>query len=508
MKFRLPDRACIYPEANTDTDIIIEEDSNSADIYIKSFLPLDAVELVWNLSESEMRNEPVKVMGDAWERSYADLRWGTPDGERVMPWYYAVSNGSDSDMSYSGRYTECFGVGVLPDAMCSWKYDCKTIKLFMDMKNGGASVNLEGKTIHAAKIIFSEYFDISAFKALCEFCKEMSPAPLKTDRIIYGSNNWYYAYGKSSKEDILKDTELIASICSGNKNKPYMVIDDGWQPNPTNPPWVPNEKFVDMKELADNMKQAGVIPGIWVRYLSDEKNALNFPDIAKRGERKNRLDPTHPLVKEFIANTTKELVGFGYELIKHDFSTFDICRQWGRNMKKYVCFGDEGFYDENKTTAQIIKEFYQLILKNAGDALILGCNTVSHLSPGYVHASRIGDDTSGIDFKRTVDYGVNTLAFRLCQNHSFYIADADCIGITDKISWAQNSRWLKLLSESGTPLFASSKPEDISAEIFNDLKTAFSHADAQNDELIPLDWMENRVPRRYMINGKEYNFSE
>lgn len=508
MKFRLPDSVSVYPETNTDSDIIIEEEADSADVYIKSISPLDAVMLEWQLSDSEMRKEPVKVMGDAWERSYADLHWDTPDGKRIMPWYFAVSNGSDSSKSYSGRYTECFGVGVLPDAMCSWEYNGKTIKLFMDVRNGGVAVKLDGRKIHAAKIIFSEYYDISAFDALCEFCKEMSPAPLKTDKIIYGSNNWYYAYGKSSKEDILKDTQLIASLCKGNKNQPYMVIDDGWQPNATNPPWTPNSKFGDMKKLADEMKQAGVIPGIWLRFLCDEKSALSLPQEAKRGKSKDRLDPTHPLVKEFIISTTKQIAGWGYELIKHDFSTFDICGQWGRDMNEFVCCGDEGFYDKSKTTAQIIKDFYKLILENAGEALILGCNTVSHLSPGLVHASRIGDDTSGVDWKRTVDYGVNTLSFRLCQNHSFYIADADCIGITNKIDWAKNSRWLKLLSESGTPLFASSKPSDINSDIFKELKAAFSHADAQNDRLIPLDWMENKVPHRYMINGKEYIFAE
>lgn len=55
----------------------------------------------------------VKVLGDAWERGYGDLRRLPVDSDRCMPWYMAASNGSDSQRDPTGRLTECFGVGVL-----------------------------------------------------------------------------------------------------------------------------------------------------------------------------------------------------------------------------------------------------------------------------------------------------------------------------------------------------------------------------------------------------------
>ena len=43
--------------------------------------------------------------------------------------------------------------------------------------------------------------------------------------------------------------------------------------------------------------------------------------------------------------------------------------------------------------------------------------------------------------------GVNTLAFRLCHK-AFYVPDADCVGITEKIDWKLNREWLKIVANS------------------------------------------------------------
>lgn len=88
---------------------------------------------------------------------------------------------------------------------------------------------------------------------------------------------------------------------------------------------------------------------------------------------------------------------------------------------------------------------YETILENAGDIVIMGCNTLSHLCAGLVHINRTGDDTSGREWERTRRLGVNTMAFRLCQNNRFYVADADCAGITPAVPWSYNKQWVRLL---------------------------------------------------------------
>ena len=47
--------------------------------------------------------------------------------------------------------------------------------------------------------------------------------------------------------------------------------------------------------------------------------------------------------------------------------------------------------------------------------------------------NRTGDDTSGLQWERTRQIGINALAFRLPQNGSFYATGADCAGISDTI---------------------------------------------------------------------------
>lgn len=502
-----PDKISFIADGTTDrTEVTLSCSKNRTDVNIRSYDNISFVILTWKIVSSK---EDVKVLGDAWERSYADLEWKVPDYSRVMPWYFAVSNGSDSNTEYKGRFTECAGVMVQPNAMCSWQYSRDTVTLNLDIRNGGMPINLNGRTLKAATIVTGEYSDVSAFSALKSFCRELSPSPLAYDKIIYGSNNWYYAYGKSSREEIISDTKLVAGLCVNSKQKPFMVIDDGWQPIPTNPPWVGSEKFGDMKTLADEMRNAGVIPGIWVRYLNDEEFKLDLPDEARRGRNKMYLDPTHPAVKEHIRKTTEDIVSWGYKLIKHDYSTFDITGLWGKDMDMRVTPDGEGFCNRTKTTAEIIKEFYAEILKYAGDAAVLGCNTVSHFCAGLAHANRIGDDTSGREWKRTLEMGVNTLAFRLCQNGSFYICDADCVGIMGPIDWKYNSQWLDLVANSGTSLFVSCKPSEAHGDVKNDLTEEFVPASVQSDELIPLDWMETKTPSRYLINGelREYKWN-
>ena len=101
--------------------------------------------------------------------------------------------------------------------------------------------------------------------------------------------------------------------------------------------------------------------------------------------------------------------------------------------------------------------------------------------------------------------GVNTLAFRLCHK-AFYVPDADCVGITEKIDWKLNREWLKIVANSGTALFVSPKPDVLNDEIISDLTKAYAINSIQEDQLKPLDWMENSCPERWLLNGNEMTF--
>jgi len=469
------------------------------------------IRLRWNFTCDEERNEPVRILGDEWERGYGSMEWRGIVTERNMPWVCAVSNGTDSNPDVSGRFTECFGVMVRPSAFCMWRYDKHGVTLDIDVRNGGSGVLLGGRSLEVCEILFGEYRDMSAFAALCAYYKTLCIDPIFPKHPVYGSNNWYYAYGNSSHEEILADTDFVLARCGQQENIPFMVIDDGWQPNRVDGPWhCGNEKYPDMKELADAMKTKGVRPGIWIRYLADQARQTKGITQEMRLPRDDKyLDPSHPAVLELVKRDTKRIVEeWGYRLIKHDYSTYDLFGSWGFEINGFPAKDGWHFFDRSRTSAEIISDFYRTIRAAAGDdVIVLGCNVIGHLAAGLVEMNRTGDDTSGREWERTRRLGVNTLAFRMMHHKAFYDVDADCVGVMGLIPWSLNRRWLRVLSVSGTPLFVSYKPDLYDEAAFADLAEAFARSAKQTDELIPLDWMENTCPEKWLLNGEEIEFN-
>jgi alpha-galactosidase len=222
------------------------------------------------------------------------------------------------------------------------------------------------------------------------------------------------------------------------------------------------------------------------------------------------LDPTVPENLERIGGDIRLFRRWGYELIKHDFSTWDLAGRWGFQMGDSITEDGWSFEDRSKTNAEILKDIYKAVSDAAEGAVIIGCNTVGHLIAGYAHIQRTGDDTSGREWSRTRKMGINTLAFRACQNRMFFALDADCVGITEHIPWRLNAQWLDLLAKSGTPLFVSAMREAIGPSQKKALKAAFSTASAQLPTAEPLDWMDTSCPRKWKLAGDkvEFNWSE
>jgi alpha-galactosidase len=160
-----------------------------------------------------------------------------------------------------------------------------------------------------------------------------------------------------------------------------------------------------------------------------------------------------------------------------------------------------------RTTAEVIDELYGTIRTAARDALIIGCNTVSHLSAGHFEICRVGDDTSGTEWGRTWKMGVNSLAFRAAQQGAFYVADADCVGVTTSIPWALNKQWLDLLARSGTMLFVSLAPDALGAEQKADLTRAMAMASVSQPIAEPLDWQRTNSPEQWRLMGGAHAFA-
>lgn len=451
------------------------------------------IKLRWN---NLSWDKNVRFLGDAWERGYGDMEWKGMNPNRFMPWYFCAKSEAKSI---------CYGVKVRPSAMCFWQVDSLGMTLFLDVRCGGSGVNLKGRVIKLADVIACEMRDCTSFEAMQEFCGQMCEDPILPKYPVYGSNNWYYAYGKSSESEILADCDYILNLTKDIENKPYMVIDDCWQEHHrlneyNGGPWTKgNEKFPDMKALADKLVQKGVRPGIWVRLLlNEDENIKNEWRLSHN----NCIDPTNPEALNYIKEDIKRICNWGYTLIKHDFSTFDLFGKWGFQMSPLVTDDGWHFYDDSLTSAEVVKLLYKAILDASveasnGETLILGCNTIGHLGAGYMHINRTGDDTSGVIWERTRFMGVNTLAFRLPQHGKFYEIDADCVGIDGGISWSMNKQWADVLAKSGTPLFISIRPNILDETEKQELHEILKVASKQEHHVIPVDWEETTCPEHW-----------
>lgn len=451
------------------------------------------IKLRWN---NLSWDKNVRFLGDAWERGYGDMEWKGMNPNRFMPWYFCAKSEAKS---------VCYGVKVRPSAMCFWQVDSLGMTLFLDVRCGGSGVNLKGRVIKLADVIACEMRDCTSFEAIQEFCGQMCEDPILPKYPVYGSNNWYYAYGKSSESEILADCDYILNLTKDIENKPYMVIDDCWQEHHrlneyNGGPWTKgNEKFPDMKALADKLVKKGVRPGIWVRLLlNEDENIKNEWRLSHN----NCIDPTNPEALNYIKEDIKRICNWGYTLIKHDFSTFDLFGKWGFQMSPLVTDDGWHFYDDSLTSAEVVKLLYKAILDASveasnGETLILGCNTIGHLGAGYMHINRTGDDTSGVIWERTRFMGVNTLAFRLPQHGKFYEIDADCVGIDGGILWSMNKQWADVLAQSGTPLFISVRPNILNETEKQELHEILKVASKQEHHVIPVDWEETTCPEHW-----------
>ncbi|MFT8358335.1 hypothetical protein [Bifidobacterium aquikefiri] len=474
----------------SDTQIVVSPDESSTSVTLSSRQTgIKIVSLRWNLSMPK----DALYLGDEWERGYGTMGFHNLLSNRFMPWYFIASQ-ADGGFGY--------GVRVRPNAMCFWQIDAEGITLVLDVRNGGMGVQLHGEHLELATIIARKYENATAMQTAQQFCSALCDDPLLPNKPVYGSNNWYYAYGDSTERDIMQDTDYLAKLSEGNDNRPYMIIDDGWQihhriNNYNGGPWREgNSRFPDMQRLADYMRDKSIKPGIWTRLLLNDD-----PEIPCSWRLKTNgcLDPSCPDALEYIAEDIRTMCGWGYRLLKHDFSTFDLFGLWGFQMNPYVTHDGWHLYDRTITNAQMVKRFYARIHEETArfGALVLGCNTIGHLGAGLMHIQRAGDDTSGIDWERTRQMGINTLAFRLPQHRRFFDIDADCIGIGPTIDWKFNRQWAEVVANSGTPFFFSAKPESLTPAMEEDLRKALRTASIGGVHAIPLDWQQTDCPESW-----------
>jgi len=461
--------------------------------------PISKVELVWNVALPK----DAKIYGGEWERTYANAGWYRMDDKSAphkgwKPWYFLVNDGTRTDG---------YGLVVQPNAFGAWKVEPERVALSLDLRAGSSPVELKGRTLAACSLVARRgEKDETPFAAGHEFCKKMCPRPRLPKGPIYGYNDWNCSYGTSTATNFLADAGFVVSLAKDEKVRPYVVVDDGWQRGKhgdgkakAKDRWAGVNKFwgMGMDEFARRVKAMNARPGLWYRpFLPDD-------GLKNKGL---PIDPTDPGLEKRVRADMARFVKWGFELVKADFITYDWNCKWGDSCADSPVARElPEWRDRSRTTAEVVKGLYMALREEAGDKMvIIGCNALDHFAAGLFEIQRTGDDTSGREWKRTRNMGVNTLGMRAIHHNTFYAVDGDCFGLTktDIIPWRLNSQWLDLVSRSGTALFVSWKRNLTTPEIRKALEEALRRAAKVQPLGEALDWMENVRPVRWRFGDE------
>lgn len=452
--------------------------------------------LALTLRWDEKAREGTLCLGDHWERAYGDLEWRGLVPNRAMPWYF---------LSLEGDRVSGYGVKTPPAAFCFWQRDASGITLSLDLRNGGSAADLRGRPVAVCTVVWHAGMPgQSIHEAGQALCRRMCPKPRLPASPLYGLNDWNYAYGHNTASGILRDADLIASLAPRGDARPHIVIDDGWQDR---------SRFPDMTHLAGEIRGRNLHPGLWIRPLRAPREGTPGPLLpaarfGRNGEKPApAFDPTHPEGLQQVLRSVADPVGWGYTLLKHDFSTWELFGRWGSHMGDQITAEGWNFHDPTRTNAEIVTGFYRALRQAAGEqTTLLGCNTVGHLSAGIFESQRIGDDTSGRDWERTRRMGVNALAQRACQHRTFFHIDPDCVAITRDVGWNETRAWMDVVARTGTSLFLSPAPEAVTPEAKAAMRDAMTLV-VQSQGGAPLHPAASTTPQEWVFaNGARRSY--
>ncbi len=220
-----------------------------------------------------------------------------------------------------------------------------------------------------------------------EYFRLLKIPPAKHGKLT-GYTSWYNLYENISEESIAKD---LAGFRHSGQRPDVFQIDDGYE-NAVGDWLVPNERFPHgMKAAADQIREGGMMPGIWLAPFAAEKKSLlvkEHPDWLLRGE-SGEPQPGGCNWSGF----------YGLDIYNEEFraylkKVFDtVIHDWGYGLLKLdFLYAACLIPRRDKTRAQVMYDGMRLLRELAGDTLILGCGVPLAPAFGMVDYCRIGCD--------------------------------------------------------------------------------------------------------------------
>jgi alpha-galactosidase len=323
--------------------------------------------------------------------------------------------------------------------------------------------------------------------------------------IPVGWCSWYYFYGENAAEDVLANLEGAR-----RQGLPLevMLIDDGYQREIGD--WLETDEArfpQGMKWLAQEIKEAGYRPGLWVApfAVSSLSNLHNeHPDWVLRSEAGEpilawhhwavpiyALDVSHPEVQEWLRELFLVLSEeWGYELFKLDFL--------------YAAALEGQRRDPQMTRAQALRVGLEIIRETVGEKFLLGCGCPLGPAVGLVDGMRIGPDvaTYWSYFRRdlsapAVDNALRNTVTRFFTHRRLWLNDPDCVLVRsrEEESDLTLNEMRSLVSIVGLCGGLVMSGDDLASIQPSRLKYLKSILPPYGKSAIPLDLFDNELPR-------------
>lgn len=420
-------------------------------------------------------------LGDDWCAGRGNFQWRTMDPLRLFPWYVLL-RGSEE--------TVALGVMAQCAAFAAWNVTPRGISLHLDVRNGTSGVQLAGRVLDVATILFCRY-ERPPMAAARRFCSLLSPEPLFPNLPVYGLITKPTGEPARDRKHLLEECDTLALACNGLTNRPFQILDAGWE-----------GREEELSLAAGELPRRGVRPALTRRLLHDPAGRLPrewhqaaFPDY---------LDLSLPQVLEEMQRQVRQCADQGFELLRHISTTEDALHGLFHTP---TCAPETwAFARREKTNAELLVDFYRALRHSMGDMLLYGEDLPSTLAAGLLHLCRISRNTSqDSPFAPSLNLHrrINALAFRLCQNGTYYTLDPGPLELSPALGWKGLQCAALLFSHSSTAFFVSLHEQcPLTAKAFRELSRAFASASIGNVQAIPVDWLENTFPEQWTIDGQ------
>jgi hypothetical protein len=309
--------------------------------------------------------------------------------------------------------------------------------------------------------------------------------------IVNGWCNWFYTLDHFSEEEILNNATFAAKHL-----KPYgleyIQIDEGFQT--WHGEWEGNNRFPHgLKFLADQIKELGLKPGIWIApFVVSDTTALfkNHPEwflktpdgtlkrigpwpnedtdwFRNESPKRYGLDITHPGAEKWFTDLIDTIANsWGFEMIKIDFVAWTV-------------FSASQFYDAAATPAQVYAKALAIMRKTAGEKChLLECGP-GNVSIGSINSMRIEYDQNYGYFNEVwKQYFLGTSSSagaagkRYFYHNRTWTNDADHVCI-DLLSDQQAQAAASLISLSGGNLMSGDRLTAMNTNKLEILKKVF-----------------------------------